>query len=153
MMKCLGAVFFVLLSSSVWAGGEEAPKSPVFQTGEVHIRSQQNTHVFKTELATTPAQHEYGLMYRRYLAPDAAMLFVFPQNRQITFWMHNTYIPLDMLFISERGAVLEIVQNATPLSDTPIPSQSDKVRAVLEVAGGTVARLGLGVGDLVQTHF
>jgi uncharacterized protein len=104
---------------------------------------------FSVELATTPDQQALGLMYRDSLAPDAGMLFVFASERQVDFWMKNTRIPLDMLFIGADGRIRHITERAVPYSETPIPSVED-VRAVLEINGGTVARLGIKEGDVVH---
>jgi uncharacterized membrane protein (UPF0127 family) len=104
---------------------------------------------FSVEVMRTDAEHEKGLMYRRYLAPDRGMLFEFKAEQQVAFWMKNTYLPLDMLFIARDGHIVNIVQNAEPLSEDVIPSEG-KVIGVLEVNGGTAARLGVKVGDTVQ---
>lgn len=104
---------------------------------------------FSVELAATPDQRELGLMFRQSLAPDAGMLFVYPSEQQVAFWMKNTVIPLDMLFIASDGRIRRIVERTIPLSTTPIPSV-DEVRAVLEVNGGTAARLGIKPGDIVH---
>ena len=103
---------------------------------------------FTAELALTPADHELGLMNRRTLAANAAMLFDFGHDREIAMWMHNTLIPLDMLFLSREGVVKGIVHNATPMSDTVLPSPGP-VRAVLEVQGGLTDKMKIQVGDRV----
>jgi len=105
---------------------------------------------FTVELATTPEQMELGLMYRQSLPADSGMLFLYGSERPVAFWMKNTYIPLDMMFIATDGRILRIVERTVPLSTTPIPSV-DAVRAVLEVNGGTAERLGIKPGNVV--HF
>lgn len=105
-------------------------------------------HEFQIELATTWAQRAQGLMYRRALASDAGMLFIYPRDDVITMWMKNTLIPLDMLFIDRRGRIASVAEWAVPLSLAVI-SSGVPVRAVLEVNAGTVARLGLKPGDRV----
>jgi uncharacterized membrane protein (UPF0127 family) len=101
------------------------------------------------ELARTPAEVERGLMFRRELAPDAGMIFVFPDESEHVFWMKNTLIPLDMIFIAEGGAVVGIVESAEPMTTMPrtvrIPS-----RFVLEVNGGWSAAHGVKPGDLAR---
>jgi len=113
------------------------------------IATDHGPQLFTVELATTPDQMERGLMFRRSLAPDAGMLFVYPDARQVEFWMKNTLIPLDMLFIAADGKVSRIAERTVPLSETPI-SSIEEVRAVLEVNGGTAARLGIKPGDVVH---
>lgn len=88
-------------------------------------------------------------MYREHLDPNAGMLFVFDDTAPRTFWMKNTLIPLDMLFIAADGHIVDIHERAIPLSEDIIPSQVP-ARAVLELNGGTVTRLGIRVGDLVR---
>ena len=105
-------------------------------------------HDFSVELAITPRQQQQGLMFRRDMAPDAGMLFVYRPQRAASMWMRNTMIPLDMLFIAEDGRIVKIVERAVPLSLKTI-SADHPVRAVLEVNGGTVARLGIAPGDRV----
>jgi uncharacterized membrane protein (UPF0127 family) len=113
------------------------------------IDTDHGPRIFTVELATTPEQMARGLMFRRSLPPDAGMLFVYPDSRPVAFWMKNTLIPLDMLFIAGDGKVSRIVERAVPLSETPI-SSVDEVRAVLELNGGTAARLGIKPGDVVH---
>jgi uncharacterized membrane protein (UPF0127 family) len=105
-------------------------------------------HDFSVELAITPQQQQQGLMFRRDMAPDASMLFVYRPERVVSMWMRNTLIPLDMLFIADNGRVVKIVERTVPLSLKTISSDRP-VRAVLEVNGGTVARLGIMPGDRV----
>jgi uncharacterized protein len=104
---------------------------------------------FSVELAMTPEQMEIGLMFRRSLAPDSGMLFVYPSDRPVAFWMKNTFIPLDMIFIGGDGHIRRIVARTVPLSTIPI-SSVDAVRAVLEINSGTADRLGIKPGDIVH---
>lgn len=104
---------------------------------------------FSVEVATTHEQQERGLMFRKSLAPDAGMLFAFGQDREVSFWMKNTLIPLDMLFIRSDGVVVRIVHNAKPLSEAAILS-GRPVRAVLEIPGGRATELGVRPGDKVR---
>jgi hypothetical protein len=104
---------------------------------------------FKVEMAATDAQREQGLMFRRDLKPDAGMLFdMGPREQQATFWMKNTFIPLDMLFIRSNGIIQNVAERTVPQSLATVPSDGP-VKAVLEVNGGTVARLGIKPGDKV----
>ncbi|WP_445242156.1 DUF192 domain-containing protein [Methylovirgula sp. 4M-Z18] len=104
---------------------------------------------FSVEVMRTDAEHQKGLMFRRYLAADRGMLFDFNAEQEVGFWMKNTYLPLDMLFIAKDGHIINIAQNTEPMSEDVIPSEG-KVLGVLEVNGGTASRLGIKIGDMVQ---
>lgn len=109
-------------------------------------------HEFQVEIAADDATRERGLMNRRYMAADHGMLFEFDREAPVSFWMKNTYIPLDMIFISRAGVVTNIVANAEPLSERVIPS-GPPCAAVLELNGGAAAAIGLKVGDKVRHPF
>lgn len=100
------------------------------------------------EIASTTTEQQRGLMFRTSLADTSGMLFPYDPPREITMWMQNTYIPLDMVFILADGTVHRIEVNTEPMSETVIPSRG-KATAVLELAGGAAARLGLKPGDKV----
>ena len=119
-----------------------------FEKAPLTIRSQGRELRFTVELALTPGQMSQGLMYRRALAPDAGMLFLHPQEQELAMWMANTLIPLDILFIRADGKIHRIQERAVPLSETTI-SSGGRVKAVLELAGGSASRLGLKPGDQV----
>ena len=101
------------------------------------------------EVVQTPEARQRGLMYRKQLAANAGMLFIFDQSEWHSFWMHNTLLPLDMLFITSDWHVLGIVENATPLTDSPrnVPGDS---QYVLEVNAGFSRRHGLQPGTNVR---
>ena len=101
------------------------------------------------ELATTPAQRERGLMFRKELAPRHGMLFDFHTEQPVAFWMRNTLIPLDMLFIDGGGRIVYVHPRAVPLALDPIGPEQP-VRAVLEIGGGEAAALGIAAGDRVR---
>src|SRR5262249_61702962 len=105
-----------------------------------------------SEEARTPAQMAPGLMFRRNMAADAGMLFEYPRPQLATFWMKNTLIPLDMLFVAADGKIATIHQRAVPMSTAAISSEVP-VLAVLELNGGTVERLGLKPGDRILHPF
>lgn len=88
-------------------------------------------------------------MFRETLAPDAGMLFIYPGRSRVSMWMKNTYVSLDMLFLDKDGTILHIAERTVPGS-TAVISSRFRVKAVLEVVAGTVARLGLGEGDRVE---
>jgi uncharacterized protein len=139
-------LLFMLLAA-VASAGLAAPLQS-FATAQLTIVSADGSHRFTVELAETPAQMEQGLMFRPSLAPDAGMLFDFKQPTMATMWMHNTLIPLDMLFVDAKGTIVNIEQRAVPESDAII-SAAAPVRAVIELNGGTAARLGIAAGDRV----
>jgi uncharacterized protein len=115
----------------------------------IEIVSGNGVHAFDVQLATNDAERERGLMFVKSLPEGQGMLFDFKRDQPVSFWMHNTYIPLDMLFIAGDGRIMHIAENAKPLSDALIPSQYP-VRAVLEVIGGTAEKLGIKTGDHVS---
>src|SRR5690242_18007636 len=142
-MRVIAAVFFIvalLLSVSSRAADNSI----------LEIASKSGVHTFTVEIADTEAAREKGLMYRRSLPEGTGMLFDFHQEQDVAFWMQNTYIPLDMIFIRGDGRILRITENTEPLSTRLIPS-GGPVRAVLEVIGGTTRKLGIGPGDRVAS--
>ncbi|MCB8836702.1 DUF192 domain-containing protein [Aurantimonas sp. VKM B-3413] len=108
------------------------------------------SHDLNLEIAATEEDRRVGLMNRSSMPADHGMLFVFDQTQPVAFWMKNTLIPLDMLFIDESGTVKSIKTNTTPLSLTPIPS-GVPVRYVLELNGGAAARYDAKVGDRLES--
>lgn len=113
------------------------------------IRSGGQTHRFAVEVARTQEQQATGLMHRQSLAPDAGMIFPYDPPRDASFWMKNTLIPLDMIFIRPDGTIARIEANTVPMSLDPVPSL-EPVSAVLEIAGGRAAELGIQPGDRVE---
>lgn len=116
----------------------------------LEIVSKTGVHAFTVELATDDAERSRGLMFRKELPEGRGMLFDFERDQPVAFWMHNTYIPLDMIFIRGDGSILRIAENTEPLSDRLVPS-GGPVRAVLEVIAGTARKLGIAPGDRVET--
>jgi uncharacterized protein len=114
----------------------------------LEIVSKSGVHVFAVELAVTDEQRAKGLMFRRSLPEGQGMLFKFEPDQVINMWMHNTYIPLDMIFIRSDGRILRIAENTKPESDNII-SSGGPARGVLEVIAGTARKLGLAPGDKV----
>lgn len=120
-----------------------------FGKSELTIVTAGGNQHFTIEEAKTPEQMTQGLMYRRAMPADAGMLFEYEHPQPAAFWMKNTLIPLDMLFIATDGTVLDIHERAVPLSLDPIGTDQP-VLAVLELNGGTVSRLGIKRGDKVD---
>lgn len=136
----------LILFGLVFAVGSAAPAGR--QTLEIASRT--GVHVFSVELADNDAERSKGLMYRKELPEGQGMLFDFHREQEVSFWMQNTYIPLDMVFIRGDGRILRIAENTEPLSTRMIPS-GGPVRAVLEVIGGTTRKLGIAPGDRVAS--
>jgi hypothetical protein len=121
-----------------------------FETGEVSIETAGGrTHDFRVEIAATADQRAQGLMFRRQLAADAGMLFLFGASKERAMWMKNTLIPLDMLFIDEAGRIVRIEERTVPQSTRSIFS-GGPVAAVLELNAGTASRLAIRPGDRVR---
>ena len=114
----------------------------------LEIASKSGVHVFSVEVVDNDADRAKGLMFRKELPEGRGMLFDFKREQDVSFWMENTYIPLDMIFIRGDGRILRIAENTEPLSTRTIPS-GGPVLAVLEVIGGTARKLGIGPGDRV----
>ncbi len=105
-------------------------------------------HVFKVELADTPEVRAKGLMYRRAMPQDHGMLFDFHTETPVMMWMKNTYIPLDMVFVSKKGVVTRIAEDAKPMSEEIIPG--GEAYAVIELNAGVAKKIGLKPGDSVR---
>jgi uncharacterized protein len=118
--------------------------------GALEIVSKNGVHAFTVELATNDAERSRGLMFRRELPEGRGMLFDFTPEQPVSFWMHNTYVSLDMIFIRADGRILRIAESTEPMSDRLIPS-GGPVRAVLEVIAGTARKLGIAPGDRVES--
>jgi uncharacterized protein len=142
-MRALRWTTFVLLglflaAGVAWPAGQQT----------LEIASKTGVHVFAVEIADTEAQRSKGLMFRKEMPEGEGMLFDFHREQEVSFWMRNTYIPLDMIFIRGDGRILRIAENTEPLSTRLIPS-GGPVRAVLEVIGGTARKFGIAPGDQV----
>ncbi|MBB2162374.1 DUF192 domain-containing protein [Gluconacetobacter sacchari] len=107
-------------------------------------------HVFSVELATTPRQQRVGEMFRTSVPADRGMLFVWPYPQQSDMWMENTLVSLDIVFIGEDGRITAIAENAVPQSLARISSHGP-ARATLELQGGITEKLGIVVGDKVES--
>jgi uncharacterized membrane protein (UPF0127 family) len=177
-MKCrislLGITFSVLLmgcAASVPAkvsegtrlpSGEQLPaplsiSSSPTNTGQmlpISAQAEMAGQQIMLEVARTPQQQAMGLMYRTSLAPDRGMLFAFVPPQPVNFWMKNTLIPLDMVFLRD-GQVKAIAENVPPCTTEPCPTYGSKVAIdqVIELRGGRAAELGLKVGDRVNVKF
>ena len=134
---------------SLAAGALWSQSAAALETANLTIKAQSSEYRFAVEIADDAAEREQGLMYRENLAPNAGMLFLYPTEQDVAFWMRNTLIPLDMLFIAADGRIVRIEKSTKPLSETPIPSGAP-VRAALELNGGIADQLGIRQGDRVH---
>ena len=129
---------------------QNVPAEEGAQTGldksDFVIRSANGEHRFTVEIAVTPEEQERGLMFRRSLRPDEGMIFPYAPPQEVGFWMRNTLIPLDIIYIRPDSTIARIV-NAKPLDETSLPS-GEPVSLVLEIAGGRAAELGIREGDI-----
>jgi len=125
-----------------------APSQEAADTIPLTIRSQGGVRDFDVELAVTPAEQTRGLMFRESLPENGGMLFPFPAPRMASFWMRNTLIPLDMIFIRDDRTIANIAARTTPYSLDSVISDGPVI-AVLEIAGGRSAELGIAPGDRV----
>lgn len=145
------AFFLVLHSVSVRAddGLPDVDYATVY-TEDLTIRPKDGgtDHPFHVEIAATPDEMMRGLMFRQSMPEDHGMLFLFAQDAERNFWMKDTVIPLDIIFIRADGIIHHIHENAVPYDETPV-SSNGPVRTVLELNGGTAARLGIKPGDTV----
>ena len=142
-MRALRWTAFVLFAFLLAAGQAKTADQHTLE-----IASKTGVHIFSVEIADTEAQREKGLMFRKKLPEGQGMLFDFHNEQDVSFWMQNTYIPLDMIFIRGDGTILRIAENTEPLSTRLVPS-GGPVLAVLEVIGGTAHKLGIAAGDRV----
>lgn len=143
ILQTIGAsiVGALLFSGMVWAE-DCAPD-------RAHLRGDWGQARFTVELADDPLERARGLMHRESMAITHGMLFLYETPQQVSFWMKNTLIPLDMLFLSADGTVARIHQNAVPLDLSPIDGGAD-ILAVLEVNGGVAARFGIAEGSVLR---
>ena len=142
IMRMVAAfVFSALLALSV-SLGQAAEKSVL------EIATKTGVHSFSVEVVDNDADRAKGLMHRRSLPEGTGMLFDFHREQDVSFWMQNTYIPLDMIFIRADGRIHRVAENTVPLSLEQVPSRGP-VRGVLEVIAGTSRKLGIAPGDRV----
>jgi hypothetical protein len=144
--RLIAALFFLTLAGC----SKPAETSPIGLPMEtISIDTDHGAETFQVEIASDDKSRERGLMFRKRMEPDHGMLFVFPNLEGVAFWMKNTILPLDLLFIRQDGTVASVAANAKPFSTQEIPS-TEPVLAVLELNGGKAAELGLVPGDTVH---
>lgn len=149
MVRLTLKFLIILLVAPLSACGGEGNDHHGLSVQEIIVQTQEGgEHHFETELALTPEELSVGLMYREDMDDDKGMLFYFGQERQVGFWMKNTLIPLDMIFIKENGTIFYIHENAKPQDLTRI-SPDGKAIAVLEINAGLSDKLNIREGDKV----
>ena len=141
LMTSLAAASAVLVLSAT-------PAAQAASVQPLEIATKSGVQVFSVEMATTEEEKTTGLMYRKELPDGKGMLFDFSPEQQISMWMKNTYISLDMIFIRADGRILRIAENTEPLS-TKIISSGGLAKGVLEVIAGTAQKYGIQPGDRV----
>lgn len=119
------------------------------QADAVTLKNEHAEIQFAVELAQTPEDRSRGLMFREHLPARSGMLFVFEHPQRVAFWMKNTLIPLDMIFVDRTGTVTRIHQGAIPGDETPIPG-GDQVFSVLEINAGLASRYGITEGTVLR---
>jgi uncharacterized membrane protein (UPF0127 family) len=124
---------------------DKAPAAPTLSQGAVRFETVRGPWVVKVEIAGDGAARARGLMFRRSLEPDRGMLFVFPASEEHSFWMHDTPLALDLIFLDDARAVVGVVANAAPQTDTP-RTVGKPSRYVVEVAAGEAAAHAVGPG-------
>lgn len=154
------AVSLLLAFAACSQGGQEATaKAPAAQAAvhpvsglpvkDLKVKSANGTHAFRVEVAATTEQQAKGLMFRTEMGADEGMIFPTNPPRHAAFWMRNTVIPLDIIFIGKDHRILNVAANAVPYDETPVPSAGVAI-GVLELNGGRAAELGIEAGDKVS---
>jgi uncharacterized membrane protein (UPF0127 family) len=154
MLTIAGRALALALSLAIYACAQPAPRAtldPVsgLELEQVVIDTQNGPVTFTAEIADDERERNQGLMFRESLADDRGMLFHFQQPEMASFWMRNTIIPLDIIFIAPDGRILNIAERTTPYSEEPVPAVG-MTRGVLEIRGGRAAELGIRPGDHVR---
>ena len=156
MRSVIAAIFMGLAACSPSSGGAAPAQAsstvhPVsgLQVIDVTVASGKKKHRFRVELAAGPRDQMKGLMFRTEMGANEGMLFPMNPPRMASFWMRNTVIPLDLLFVGPDGRILNIAANAVPYDESKLVS-AGPVKAVLELNGGRAAQLGIKPGDKVE---
>jgi uncharacterized membrane protein (UPF0127 family) len=130
------------------AAAQAPAGAPETRLEPLTITTASGEHAFSVEVMRTETERARGLMYRRFMPADRGMLFDFKVEQPVMMWMKNTYMPLDMVFISRDGVVVNVAENTEPLSESIIPSNAPTY-AVLELNAGVARRIGLKAGDKI----
>jgi len=137
LRRLIGAIILVFVGGAAMAGA--------CREDMAHLRGPEGEAAFRVEVADTEAERAQGLMHRDSLATSAGMLFVYPRPQRVGFWMKNTLIPLDMIFMDATGTVRRIGHEAQPHDTTPVFG-GNQIQTVLEINGGLARRIGIAPG-------
>jgi uncharacterized protein len=148
LAACRGAPVAAPDPAPVAPPAAAAPEAPVPETVATFTAADGRRASFRLEIAATPATRERGLMFRREMAPDRGMVFVFGQDEVQTFWMKNTLLPLDMVFVEAGGAVAGVVHDARPMT-LDVRKVDSPSRYVVELNAGVAKAKGIGAGATV----
>ncbi|MEQ8782011.1 MAG: DUF192 domain-containing protein [Roseibium album] len=141
-------IVVLVIGPSVTALAQGEPQQ--LRQEELTVRSGDTEHRFLVEIAATDRERSRGLMFREEMAADHGMLFIFDSEGERYFWMKNTPLPLDIIYIGANGAIVSIAANTVPFSEKVVPS-GDPAKYVLELNAGTAAKLGMDVGNEVSS--
>ena len=142
------ARIILLLSVTLFSSVKMA--LPSCDKNKLSIISSGFNTIFDVEIANTPAKRAKGLMHREFLGIKSGMLFIYDKPEQLVFWMKNTLLSLDIIFFDKKGLIRSIFENAEPFSDKVIFGGNDLIGAI-EINGGLTSKLGIAVGDSIQT--
>jgi len=154
VIKAFRAAFSVVAFAGSACAQQAEPVSgasigPDARTEQLTIETANGPVRLNVEVADDDNERQHGLMYRQSLPDDRGMLFDFPQPERASFWMHNTPLSLDIIFIGTDGRILNVADHTTPYSDSPIPA-AGLTRGVLEIRAGRAEELGIRAGDRVR---
>lgn len=145
----LSSLLPLVVLAALAAGAAQAEPLILLPTEKIVIDSKTGPRAFIVEIAADAKSQQRGLMYRSHMDAGSGMLFDFHVPQYVNFWMENTLIPLDMLFVRQNGTIANIRENAVPFSRDNIPS-ADEVRLVIEINGGLAKSLGIAAGETVH---
>jgi len=160
MKKILRTLTCGLITAILFSCGSDQQKESKIETPEIQFKKEGELYLLKAtdtiekidiEIADNSYEQQTGLMYRKSMEKDQGMLFIFQEESKRYFYMKNTYIPLDIIYYSKDSTVVSFVENAKPLDETTLPSNSP-AKFVLELNAGEVNNLNIEVGDKIDFH-
>ncbi|MFO0725197.1 MAG: DUF192 domain-containing protein [Myxococcota bacterium] len=148
LARAAAVVLLAAFACTAAGAGDAAPRGPQIP---ITIATDGGDQTFQAEIADTPDERQLGLMHRTAMREKDGMIFLFPREQPLSFWMRNTLIPLDMVFIKADHTILGIVENATPKTDSPRRVDGNS-QFVLELNGGSAKKFGLHAGQMVKFY-